>query len=47
VIYGKLTVDPSMTDRQTDRQTKFTLTSLERGSLTLAPIIWRENCVVS
>ena len=27
-----------MTDRQTDRQTKFTLTSLERGSLTLAPI---------
>jgi len=27
-----------MTDRQTDRQTKFTLRSLERGSLTLAPI---------
>jgi len=34
VIYGKLTVH----DRQTDRQTKFTLRSLERGSLTLAPI---------
>ena len=27
------------TDRQTDRQMKFTLRSLERGSLTLAPII--------
>jgi len=26
------------TDQQTDRQTKFTLRSLERGSLTLAPI---------
>ena len=32
--YGKLTVHP----RQTDRQTKFALRSLERGSLTLAPI---------
>jgi len=26
-----------MTDRQTDRQIKFTLRSLERGLLTLAP----------
>jgi len=35
VIYGKLTVHPSMTDRQT----KFTLRSLERGTLTLAPTV--------
>jgi len=34
VIYGKLTIH----DRQTDRQTKFTLRSLERGLLTLAPM---------
>ena len=27
-----------MTDRQTDRQTKFMLRSVERGSFTLAPI---------
>jgi len=29
----------AMTDGQTDRQTKFTLRSLEMGQLTLAPII--------
>jgi len=28
----------SMTDRHADRQTKFTLRWLDRGSLTLAPI---------
>jgi len=33
VIDGKLTVN--------DRQTKFMLRSLERGSLTLAPIIYQ------
>ena len=33
----------TMTDRQTDTQTKFTLRSLERGSLTLSPINEQNN----
>ena len=45
----KLISSRSMTHRQTDRQTKFTLSALGRGSLTLAPtrtmqsMIWGER----